>query len=65
MKATYLLLAAGALALSACNATETVPEATVPGDSAGSAGPAYCEAPPSNPDDMEQWQQLCQPGGRR
>ena len=32
---------------------------------AGSAGPDYCETVPSNPDDMEQWNQLCAPGGNR
>jgi hypothetical protein len=35
-----------------------------PGDSAGSAGPGYCETVPSDPDDMEQWNQLCAPGNR-
>ena len=67
MKASYGLLSAGALflALSACNsATPTTQDMAAPGDSAGSAGPGYCETVPSNPDDMEQWNQLCSPGPR-
>lgn len=59
MKATFELLALGALSLAAC--AETTPSGTVP-ESAGSAGPAYCETVPSNPDDMEQWNKLCSPG---
>jgi hypothetical protein len=68
MKARFGLLAAGgiALALSACNTTSpTAQDVAAPGDSAGSAGPEYCETVPSNPDDMEQWNQLCAPGGNR
>jgi hypothetical protein len=67
MKASYGLLIPGALllALSACDTTVPVDTATVPGDSAGSAGPSYCETVPTNPDDMEQWNELCSPDGRR
>ena len=68
MKASYGLLPAGALllALSACQTTApTAQDAAAPGNSAGSAGPAYCETVPSNPDDMEQWNELCAPGGNR
>ena len=68
MKASHGLLSAGALllALAACQTTApTAQDVADPGDSAGSAGPAYCETVPSNPDDMEQWNQLCSPGGNR
>ncbi|HET9067237.1 MAG TPA: hypothetical protein VFN28_01240 [Amaricoccus sp.] len=67
MKASHGLLSAGALllALAACqSAAPTAEDAAAPGDSAGSAGPAYCETVPSNPDDMEQWNKLCSPGGK-
>ena len=67
MKASHGLLSAGALllALAACQTTApTAEDAADPGNSAGSAGPAYCETVPSNPDDMEQWNQLCSPGGK-
>ena len=52
MKASYGLLPAGALllALSACQTTApTAQAAAVPGDSAGSAGPGYCETVPPEP----------------
>ena len=67
MKASYGLLIPGALllALSACQTTApTAQDVAAPGDSAGSAGPGYCETVPSDPDDMEQWNQLCSPGGK-
>jgi hypothetical protein len=67
MKAGFRLLSAGALllALSACNSTApTAEDVADPGDSAGSAGPGYCETVPSNPDDMAQWNELCSPGRR-
>lgn len=66
MKASCRLLPAGAflLALAACNGapTPTAEDAAAPGDSAGSAGPGYCETVPANPDDMEQWNKLCSAG---
>jgi hypothetical protein len=67
MKVSLKLLNAGALALAlaACqNATPTAEDIADPGDSAGSAGPAYCETVPSNPDDMAQWNELCDPSDR-
>jgi hypothetical protein len=68
MKASHGLLTTGALllALSACQTTApTAQDVAAPGDSAGSAGPAYCETVPSDPDDMEQWNELCSPDDRR
>ena len=63
MKIGYGLLAASALALLACqNTTGTVPAPT--GGSAGAQGEAYCETVPTNPDDLEQWNELCEPGRR-
>ncbi len=63
MKTIYApLAAAGALLLlAACNDPTPPGYNDVPGDSAGSAGPAYCESVPSNPDEIEQWNQLCSP----
>ena len=67
MKASLGLFNAGALAfaLAACNTLAPTTEAVdVPGDSAGSAGPGYCETVPSDPDDLTQWNELCAPGDR-
>jgi hypothetical protein len=65
MKIGYGLLAASALALLACQNT-TGTEATPTGGSAGAMGEAYCESVPTNPDELEQWNELCQnQGGRR
>ena len=59
----YLLLAGSALALLACqNTTGTAPVSS--GGSAGAMGASYCEAPPSNPDDMANWNRLCNDQGR-
>jgi hypothetical protein len=59
----YLLLAGGAVALLACqNTTGTAPVQS--GGSAGAMGEAYCEAPPANPDDMANWNRLCNDQGR-
>ena len=59
----YLLLAGSALALLACqDTTGTAPAAS--GGSAGAMGESYCEAPPTNPDDMENWNRLCNDQGR-
>jgi hypothetical protein len=55
------LLAALALLLAACD-TGTAPVPS--GGSAGSMGESYCETVPTNPDDLEQWNQLCQPDDR-
>ena len=65
MKTTYLLFAAAALGLAACNDPTPPGYDSVPGDSAGSAGPLYCETVPSNPDDKEEWNPLCAAGGGR
>jgi hypothetical protein len=65
MKIAYGLLAASALALLACqNTTGTAPVPT--GGSAGAMGEGYCETVPTNPDELEQWNELCaEAGGRR
>jgi hypothetical protein len=63
MKTFALLLAATALALAACGPSNT--PVAPSGGSAGAEGEAYCEKVPSNPDDLADWNQLCQPGGRR
>lgn len=57
-------LAALLLALGACTGPGAEPPAPS-GGSAGAEGPAYCETVPTNPDDMEDWNQLCSPDGRR
>jgi len=58
------LLAGGVLALAACQ--QTTGTAPVPsGGSAGAMGESYCEAPPSNPDDMDNWEKLCGENGGR
>jgi len=63
MRLHYLLLAAGAVALLACqNTTGTAPVPS--GGSAGAMGESYCETPPSNPDDMANWEKLCDENGR-
>jgi hypothetical protein len=59
MKIAYGLLAASALALLACQDT-TGTAGSPTGGSAGAMGEAYCETVPTNPDDMAQWEQLCQ-----
>ena len=56
------LLAAVSLLIAACADTGTAPVPS--GGSAGSMGESYCETVPTNPDDMEQWNQLCQPDER-
>ena len=58
MKRAYAVLAGSAFALLACqNTTGTAPAPS--GGSAGAMGEAYCEAPPSNPDEMSNWNKLC------
>jgi hypothetical protein len=59
MRPTELLLAAALLALAACQPTGTAPVPS--GGSAGAQGEAFCETPPSNPDDLENWNELCFP----
>jgi hypothetical protein len=63
MKLIYTPLAAsaGLLLLAACNNPTPPGYDAVPGDSAGSAGPGYCESVPADPDEIEQWNQLCSP----
>lgn len=41
------------------------PEMEASGGSAGEMGPGFCEAPPSDPEQMAQWQDLCNPDGGR
>lgn len=63
MKLSYTLLAGSALALLACQ--DTTGTAPIPsGGSAGAMGEQYCESPPSNPDDMNNWEKLCENQGR-
>ena len=66
---TVVILALATLGLAACHpATAPVTNAATgvapSGGTAGAMGEAYCETPPANPDDMTQWTELCQPGGR-
>jgi hypothetical protein len=60
------LLALAALGLAACNQPNTaaVTGPAPSGGSAGAMGDAYCETVPTNPEDMTQWNELCQAGGR-
>ena len=39
--------------------------AVASGGSAGAMGPGYCETPPTDPNEMTQWNELCSPGGDR
>ena len=55
------------LALAACTPgaggggdTGAVPS----GGSAGAMGPEFCESPPTDPDAMTQWNELCSPDRR-
>jgi hypothetical protein len=57
-------LFATALLLAACADTGTGTAPVPSGGSAGAQGEAYCETVPSNPDDREQWEQLCNESGR-
>jgi hypothetical protein len=60
MKTTCgLLAAASVLALTACNTGYDTP-ATPTGGSAGEQGPGYCDTVPTVPEDLEQWNQLCE-----
>ena len=59
MNAISGLLVAGALALAACADTGTT--TPLEPESAGAAGPGYCDTPPANPDALENWNQLCMP----
>lgn len=63
MKLHGLLLTGCAFTLIACQqATGTAPVSS--GGSAGAMGESYCEAPPSNPDDMSNWNKLCENNDR-
>jgi hypothetical protein len=59
------LLALAALALAACAADDSTAPAPS-GGSAGAMGEAYCETTPSDPAEIENWEQICMPdeGGR-
>lgn len=50
------------LLLAACQDGAGTGIAPSGGGSAGASGGAYCDSPPSNPDDLDQWQQMCMPG---
>ena len=60
MKAIQALLFTSLLALVAC-ADNTATTAAPSGGSAGAEGIGYCNSPPSNPDDLEDWNELCMP----
>jgi hypothetical protein len=71
MKTAATLALLLGLALAGCN--QTTAPAVMPdqaggvapsGGDAGEMGQAYCDKPPSDMDDMTQWEQLCAPGGR-
>ncbi len=62
MKIYLLLSAAITLGLAACSPNGSPPAPS--GGSAGAQGEAYCETVPANPDDLSDWNQICQPGGR-
>jgi hypothetical protein len=60
---TICALLAGALALAACTAATTGGPALP--ESAGAAGPGYCESPPpADAAAAERWNELCLPGPR-
>lgn len=59
MRPTEALIAACLLALAACQPTGTAPIPS--GGSAGAEGPGFCDSPPSDPDDLENWNELCFP----
>ena len=63
------ILALTALALAACTPAttpQTDPNGPAPsGGSAGAMGESYCETIPTNPEDVTQWSELCNAGGRR
>ena len=62
MKTWGLLFAATALMLAACGPSN---QPVAPsGGSAGADGEAFCETVPTNPEDLTNWNQICQPGGR-
>jgi hypothetical protein len=63
MKIAYGLLGASALVLLACQNT-TGTETTSTGGSAGAMGEGYCETVPTDPEALEQWNQLCEGEGR-
>jgi hypothetical protein len=60
MRTVGALLAASALALSACSSepdTEMIPS----GGAAADLGPGYCESTPP-PEEEERWNEVCFPG---
>jgi hypothetical protein len=66
MKASSGLLAGALLAaLSACDGTAPTTGGVAEPDSAASAGPSYCETVPSDPDEMNRWNELCSPADSR
>jgi len=67
---TLPILALIGFGLAACNqnagpAASGADGAAPSGGSAGAMGEAYCEKPPSNPEDMTQWNELCMPDSSR
>lgn len=52
-------LVAAALVLTACANPGADTDPVPSGGSAGAQGEAYCETVPSRPEDMPQWEELC------
>jgi len=57
---TWAALLAAGLVLAACNQGPD-PAALPSAGPAGEQGPGYCDAPPADPDALEQWNELCLP----
>lgn len=61
------LLGAGTLLVAACT-NPPPPQPGGPdfaGGSAAQMGAGHCDAPPKDINELNQWNQLCSPGGRR
>jgi hypothetical protein len=63
MTSKTITLALTAFALAAC-ATDSAMTPVPSGGSAGAQGAAYCETVPSDPADMADWNELCDPDDR-
>ncbi len=63
------LLAAGTLLLAACNTAGTTggmdPDMEVTGGAASERGEGYCETVPSDPTEIENWNNECMPDNNR
>jgi hypothetical protein len=61
MTSRTALFALAALALAACAGNDMSSPYPSGGGSAGAEGPGYCDSPPADVDDMENWEQQCMP----